>query len=96
MTQVSKEIKIRYDEVEKALNKLKTSTSLIGLTAPSIEGSNELNAVTKITDINKDLATLAQSYQALLLANIEATQSSVETMKETDETISASIKRGHA
>ena len=96
MTQVSKEIKIRYDEVEKALNKLKTSTSLIGLTAPSIEGSNELNTVTKMTDINKDLATLAQSYQALLLANIEATQSSVETMKETDETISASIKRGHA
>ncbi len=93
---MSKEIKIRYDEVEKALNKLKTSTSLIGLTAPSIEGSNELNTVTKMTDINKDLATLAQSYQALLLANIEATQSSVETMKETDETISASIKRGHA
>jgi len=96
VTQVSKEIKIRYDEVEKALNKVKTSTGLIGLTAPSIEGSNELNAVTKIIDINKDLVTLAQSYQALLLANIEATQSSVETMKETDEAISASIKRGHA
>ena len=92
---MSKEIKIRYDEVEKALNKVKTSTGLIGLTAPSIEGGNELNAVTKIIDINKDLATLAQSYRALLLANIEATQSSVETMKETDGAISASIKGSH-
>ena len=93
---MSKEIKIRYDEVEKVLNKVKTSTGLIGVTAPSIEGGNKLNTVTKMTDINKDLATLAQSYQALLLANIEATQSSVKTMKETDEAISASIKRGHA
>ena len=93
---MSKEIKIRYDEVEKVLNKVKTSTGLIRVTAPSIEGGNKLNTVTKMTDINKDLATLAQSYQALLLANIEATQSSVETMKETDEAISASIKRGHA
>ncbi|USK86917.1 YwqI/YxiC family protein [Peribacillus asahii] len=90
---MSKEIKIRYDEVEKALNKVQTSTGLIQFTVPSIEGSNELNAVIKITDINKDLATLAQSYQALLLTNIKATQSSVEAMKETDEVISASIKR---
>jgi hypothetical protein len=96
VTQVSKEIKIRYDEVEKVLNKVKTSAGLIEHKAPSIEGGNKLNIVTKMTDINKDLATLAQSYQALLLANIEATQSSVKTMKETDETISAGIKRSHA
>lgn len=95
MTQVSKEIKIRYNEVEKVLMKVKTSANFQH-TAPSIEGSNQLNAVKKINDINKDLAILAQSYQTLLLANIEATQSSVETMKETDEAISASIKRGRA
>lgn len=92
---MSKEIKIRYDEVEKALSKVQTSTECVPFTIPSIEGSNELNTITKIIGINKDLATLAQSYQALLLANIEAAQSSVETMKETDKVISASIKRSH-
>ena len=92
---MSDEIKIHYDEVEECLIKVNSSSGHLDAKTASIEGSNQLNIVKKINQINKELKALAISYQSLLKTNIEETQTSLEKMKEADEVIAASVRRGH-
>ncbi|MDQ0221243.1 hypothetical protein ELQ35_20895 [Peribacillus cavernae] len=90
---MSKEIKMEYGEVEKVLGKLKSSANSLNASVKDEGGSNNLNVVKKLNKLNQDVQELAKSYQTLLIHNIEATQKSIQTMKDADEMISSSIRQ---
>lgn len=89
---MSKEIKVSYGEVETALDTLKASTSQLSAPARDITGSNKLDVVDELIQLNEGLQTLANTYKDQLLSNIEATTQSVSALKEADEELSSSIK----
>lgn len=86
-------IQLNYDEMEKALNKLKSSTNLISASPNAITGNNKLDVVDKLIEINDALHNLSTIYKEQLLANIDATNQSISALKEADELISSSIKQ---
>lgn len=89
---MSKKIKMNYGEVEKVLDKLRTSASLLKATAKESAGRNDLKVVKTLNKLNRDVQALAQAYQNVLLHHMESTQKSVQAMKDTDEMVSSSIR----
>ena len=90
---MSNEIKIIYAEVEKELSTLKSATEAINASfTESIGGENALNAVTLINELNVSLQSLVEVYQALMLANEQVARDTVQTIKQTDELLAASVK----
>lgn len=88
---MSKQIKVNYSEVEHTLTKLKSSCNLLSAPYKELEGSNNLNAFTKLNLLNEKLHQLSNAYKDLLIDNVEATQKSVSALKEADKMLSSSI-----
>ncbi|RKQ34722.1 YwqI/YxiC family protein [Oceanobacillus halophilus] len=88
------EIKVVQSAVEKALSELRASTTALETSfAKEIQGQNQLDMVDKLNEIRQNYETILATYQALLLQNIESTSKSVETLKQTDERITSSIRQ---
>ncbi|MGC4376826.1 YwqI/YxiC family protein [Fictibacillus sp. Mic-4] len=80
------EIKVVYGEVEQALSRLKSAVpSMQPSFAPVKEGSNVLDTMTKLKNVNESLRKIIQAYQTLLLENKKATEKAVQSMRELDE-----------
>ncbi|WP_409290424.1 DUF5344 family protein [Peribacillus sp. SCS-37] len=90
---MSKQIKIDYAEVGKALNALKGSSDLLNSTLKEVEGSNKLDVIEKLVSIREEMHNLVLTYKQVLNHNINATEESIHSMKETDEIISTSIRQ---
>ena len=90
---MSNEIKIEYGEVENALSQLKAATQSLETSLPtSVGGSNQLDVVTKMEDLNQSFHQMVEAYKALLVNNEQATRTSVEEMRKTDQLLSNSIR----
>ena len=90
---MSNEIKIDYGEVENALSQLKAATQSLETSLPtSVGGSNQLDVVTKMEDLNQSFHQMVEAYKALLMNNEQATRTSVEEMRKTDQLLSSSIR----
>lgn len=90
---MSEEIKIDYGPVSDALSEMKSSAQTFRSSLPKdFASGNLLEAVKKIEALHSQLQESAEAYKNLLLQNIEATEQSVQAMKEKDEKLAASIK----
>ncbi|MEI2664044.1 YwqI/YxiC family protein [Rossellomorea sp. LJF3] len=86
------EIKIQYNETERALSKLRQTIDAWNTTYPrQIGGANELEVINKLNELNEQCQKMLESYQQLLMENQAATQLSVEGMEETDRTLSSAM-----
>ncbi|OXS64571.1 hypothetical protein B0G93_101479 [Bacillus sp. V-88] len=86
------EIKIQYNETERALSKLRQTIDAWNTTYPrQIGGANELEVINKLNELNQQCQKMLESYQQLLMENQAATQLSVEGMEETDRTLSSTM-----
>jgi Family of unknown function (DUF5344) len=86
------EIKIQYNETERALSKLRQTIDAWNTTYPrQIGGTNELEVINKLNILNEQCQKMLESYQQLLMENQAATQLSVEGMEETDRTLSSAM-----
>jgi Family of unknown function (DUF5344) len=86
------EIKIQYNETERALSQLRQTIDAWNTTYPrQIGGANELEVINKLNELNQQCQKMLESYQQLLMENQAATQLSVEGMEETDRTLSSTM-----
>lgn len=88
---MSEEIKIVYADVENQLEQITAANDALNPTKEAPIEGNVLDVVNKLNELSVNLETLLIKYQQLLGENILTTTSSVEFMKETDETISTGI-----
>ena len=86
------EVKIVYADVENQLKEMTAANEGLNPTIESPIEGNVLDVVDKLNELSTNLETLLTKYQNLLNENILTTTSSVEFMKETDETLSTGIK----
>lgn len=88
---MSTEVKMVYADIEEQLGEVSSAVTALNPTAePPITG-NELDVVTKLTELSTQLEQLLIRYQEVLVKNIGTTERSVEFMRESDEDISQSI-----
>ncbi|WGG46455.1 YwqI/YxiC family protein [Rossellomorea sp. DA94] len=86
------EIKIQYNETERALSKLRQTIDSWNTTYPKqIGGANELEVINKLNELNEQCQKMLECYQQLLMENQAATQLSLEGMEETDRTLSSAM-----
>ncbi|WP_406687842.1 YwqI/YxiC family protein [Rossellomorea vietnamensis] len=86
------EIKIQYNETERALSQLRQTIDAWNTTYPKqIGGANELEVIHKLNELNEECQKMLESFQQLLMENHAATQLSVEGMEETDRTLSSTM-----
>ncbi|MCC5804347.1 YwqI/YxiC family protein [Rossellomorea vietnamensis] len=86
------EIKIQYNETERALSKLRQTIDAWNTAYPmQIGGANELEVINKLNELNEQCQKMLEGYQQLLMENQAATQLSVEGMEETDRTLSSTM-----
>ncbi|MGC4379394.1 YwqI/YxiC family protein [Fictibacillus sp. Mic-4] len=84
------EIKMVYGDIEQALSRLKSAVPPQQPSfAPVKKGSNVLDAITKLKEVNKSLRDIVQSYQTLLLENEKATEKAVQSIREMDEKLAS-------
>lgn len=88
---MAEEIKIVYADVENQLEQMTAANEAMNPTKEAAIEGNVLDVVDKLNELSVNLETLLIKYQQLLGENILTTTSSVEFMKETDETISSGI-----
>lgn len=86
-------MKVKKNDIEQALSKLKSSTSTLQTSLPqSIQGNNVLDLVTELNNLNRAIEEMAQSYKQLLIQNEEATRQSVQFIVDTDKKLSIYAK----
>ena len=85
------EMKIVYEEVESKLGEIQGATDGLDPTAVSAISQNQMDVVTKLTELQTKLETLLTNYQTLLLKNVETTENSVQFLQAADETIGKGI-----
>ncbi|HWI49486.1 MAG TPA: YwqI/YxiC family protein [Rummeliibacillus sp.] len=82
---MSTEIKIKQNEIEQALSKMKSSTNALHTSFPSTVGEdNVLTLVQKWKDLHQALEQVLKSYKVLLIQNEEASRQAVQSMIELD------------
>lgn len=90
---MSNEIKLDYTKAETALSELKSTASQFDSSLSSQkEGQNNLDMVNQLNELKESFDELATSYQQLLLKSTEAALQAAETMKETDQTLGATME----
>jgi hypothetical protein len=86
------EIKIQFNETERALSTLRQTVDAWNSHYPrQIGGDNELQVIDKMNELNEQCRKMLESYKQLLLENQAAAHHSVETMEETDHSLSSII-----
>jgi hypothetical protein len=86
------EIKIQYKETERALSTLRQTVDAWNSAYPrQVGGDNQLQVINKLNELNEQCQKMLESYKQLLLENQAAVQHSVETMEETDHSLSSRI-----
>ncbi|MBS2970662.1 YwqI/YxiC family protein [Metabacillus sp. KIGAM252] len=86
------EIKIQYDEIEKALAAMQASIQAFHTDFPSGVGEgNEMDAMKKLNELNEACQKAMETYKELLIMNTDATKQSVDQMKKADKNLSAAI-----
>ncbi|QTD39744.1 YwqI/YxiC family protein [Sporosarcina sp. Te-1] len=85
------EMKIVYEEVESKLGEIQGATEELDPTAVAAITQNQLDVVTKLTELQSKLETLLTNYQTLLKKNVETTENSVQFLRAADETIGKGI-----
>ncbi len=88
---MSTEVKMVYADIEEQLGEMSSAVTALNPTAESPITGNELDVVTKLTELSTQLEQLLIRYQEVLVKNIGTTERSVEFMRESDEDISQSI-----
>ncbi|HLS66107.1 MAG TPA: YwqI/YxiC family protein [Pseudogracilibacillus sp.] len=87
------EIRVQSEVVYDALAELRSSIQALDTSfSKTIDGNNNLDIVDKINHIKERYDELLTKYEALLLQNVTATEEAMETYKEADEAIEASIR----
>lgn len=90
---MSSEIKVVYEEVESAVNQIKTACQSLTPKGLSPIPGNTLDTVEELTLISQKLEQLLTLYQTVLNGNVQATSKSIEHMKTADKKISDTINR---
>ncbi|MGD7006912.1 YwqI/YxiC family protein [Metabacillus sp. 84] len=95
MRVLTTEIKIQYEDVEKAIATMNTAIQSFNTAFPAyVGGQNEMDSMVKINELNDACHKLMEAYKELLMINAAAAQESANQMKEADETVSQSIAAG--
>jgi Family of unknown function (DUF5344) len=90
---MTKEMKIRYRDVEDAISKIENASDAFETSLmKGIAGGNELEVVNKINELNNVLEEVGQGYKKVLKENNQSVIRSLQNLKETDQNISSSIK----
>lgn len=96
---MSNEIKIDTKVIDEVLADLRTTIeSLESSLGKEIEGENNMDIVDTFNEIKQEYEDLLIQYKSFFIRNIEVTEKSIASMKETEQwianTISSFIKDG--
>ena len=82
------EIKITPIPIDQAISSLKESVQSFQTFLPTeIKGANHLEFIKEMNDINRTYSLLLNDYQALLTKHLDGTETSIEKIKETDQSL---------
>ena len=86
------EIKLRINEIERALSKLQSSANGLQPSLPSTIGENNvLDFINKLNALNRQLQQVTEAYKSVLLQNEETTRHSAQFLDESDRLLSRGI-----
>lgn len=90
---MSKEIRIKYGEVEQSISRIeKTLHSLKTEVPHNLATENRLDVVDRMNQLNQLLTEIGNSYKEVLAANNESVRKALSDMENTDQQLSSSIK----
>jgi hypothetical protein len=85
---VTSEIKITPIPIDHAISSLKESVQSFQASFPSeIKGDNQLGFLEEVNEINRTYSLILNEYQALLTQHLTETETSIEKIKETDQSL---------
>jgi hypothetical protein len=85
---VTSEIKITPIPIDQAISSLKESVQSVQAFFPSeIKGDNQLGFLKEVNEINRTYSLILNEYQALLTQHLTETETSIEKIKETDQSL---------
>jgi len=89
---MSTEIKIVHHPINQAVSTLKRSSEIFETSFPDeVKGENQLEMLEQINYLNSTYASLIKTYQTLILEHLHATEGSIETIKETDQSLANTL-----
>ncbi len=87
------EMKVRYGDVESTIAKMENTSQALEHSLPkNMASGNVLNVVEKLNQLNQLLEEQGEEYKSILKMNNEIVRTTLQTLKETDENLSSSIK----
>jgi hypothetical protein len=85
---VTGEIKITPIPIDQAISSLKESVqSVQAFFSSEIKGDNQLGLLKEVNEINRTYSLILNEYQALLTQHLTETETSIEKIKETDQSL---------
>ncbi|CAH0347270.1 DUF5344 family protein [Bacillus sp. CECT 9360] len=89
---MSGEINLRIEAITEALANIKSAATNLETAYPTEVGPrNQLNVVSTMNEINRTMQQAMETYQRILLSNVDATVISAETLSRADEQVASTI-----
>ncbi|WLR41393.1 DUF5344 family protein [Bacillus carboniphilus] len=90
---MSKEMKVRYGEVEQAISSIdKTLQSVDSALIKDMASGTQLDLVKKLNEINHLLEETSSNFKDILTEHNQLVNKSLQDLKEADDQISSSLK----
>ncbi|MCA0993822.1 DUF5344 family protein [Guptibacillus hwajinpoensis] len=90
---MSKEIRIKYGEVEQSISRIEKTLLALNTEIPqNLATENRLDVVDRMNQLNHLLTEIGNSYRTVLAANNESVRQTLSDMETTDQQLSSSIK----
>ncbi|TGB03462.1 DUF5344 family protein [Halobacillus salinus] len=91
---MSKEIRVRYQDVESSINQIEQSSeSFDTQMLQQLKGDNVLEVADQLERINQELKEIGEAYKEILRMNNQAVKTSVQGLEAQDVQLSGQMKR---
>ncbi|WP_079478805.1 DUF5344 family protein [Halobacillus salinus] len=91
---MSKEIRVRYQDVESSINQIEQSSeSFDTQMVQQLKGDNVLEVADQLERINQELKEIGEAYKEILRMNNQAVKTSVQGLEAQDVQLSGQMKR---
>ncbi|WP_200416784.1 YwqI/YxiC family protein, partial [Virgibacillus salexigens] len=89
---MSEEIKLQQTPVEYGIAELRTSIQELNTSFPrEIDGENQLRMLRSFNEIKREYEELLNQFEALFVANVNATENAITKLQETEQQVANDI-----
>ncbi|EQB37934.1 hypothetical protein M948_05035 [Virgibacillus sp. CM-4] len=90
---MSEEIKLQQTPVENGIAELRASIQELNTSfAREIDGENQLRMLRSFNEIKREYEELLNQFEALFVANVNATEKAITKLQETEQQVANDIK----